>query len=244
MSYHSELSLMAPYRTTGEADEARRSYPDEYQLATARNLPQPILTLDTVPPAGAILDLAWERHETALAHEDYAGARQLDRVRVNLLRGVALHFHQGDLLIHSLNNPGQVYSVNARGCTCPNGQAGRADCWHVQVYGLIEELHQAALDQRDAEAERAEEPLPYIVLSSEADGLHLTRGSATEVAASPAEIAPAIAKLTLGQRIAQARTAREAAPPTTPAAPRCCVPMVRDGMTWYCPKCKHWRWAE
>lgn len=34
MGYFSELDAEGPYRTCGEADEARRFYPDEYRIAT------------------------------------------------------------------------------------------------------------------------------------------------------------------------------------------------------------------
>lgn len=35
MGYFSELDAEGPYRTCGEADEARRFYPEEYAMATA-----------------------------------------------------------------------------------------------------------------------------------------------------------------------------------------------------------------
>lgn len=80
----------------------------------------------TIPPTAEILVVVKERQRAAIDHDDYAGARQLDRVRKNLLNGARLSWHLGDLLIQSVNNPGAVYSVSRARCTCPNGAARKA----------------------------------------------------------------------------------------------------------------------
>ena len=124
---------------------------------------QPASDLD-IPALDTILTLAQERGETAQRYSDDAGVRQLDRLRMNLLKGATLQWHRGDLLIQSVNNPGLVYRVNARGCSCPNGMAGRSSCWHVALYDLLIDLQeQAAIDadmQADVLALQGEEPEP------------------------------------------------------------------------------------
>ena len=106
-----------------------------------------------VPEPAAVLAVAAERRATAAQHEDVAGVRQLDRVRMNLLRGAHVRWHLGDLLIASVNTPGAVYAVNRRGCSCPNGAAGRSDCWHVALYDLLLDMQQAAADAADTVAD-------------------------------------------------------------------------------------------
>jgi hypothetical protein len=114
-----------------------------------------------IPPLADILDLVKERHATAVQHDDYAGAGQLNRVRMNLGRGAHLAWSLGDLLIQSVNNPGQVYSVNRAGCTCPNGRAGKAACWHVALYDLLLDMadDRAALADLLADAAAARQEL-------------------------------------------------------------------------------------
>lgn len=102
-----------------------------------------------IPAAADILARATDDQRQAQLHGDLAGANQLNRLRMNITRGARLTWCLGDLLIQSVNNPGQVYSVNRSGCTCKNGQAGRAQCWHVALYDLL-------LDMRDTEAETAD----------------------------------------------------------------------------------------
>lgn len=116
-----------------------------------------------LPPTADILEVVKERYDTARLHDDTPGARQLDRVRVNLRAGARLDWHLGDLLIQSVNNPGQVYSVNRRGCTCPNGVKGKAACWHVALFDILEDMAEdraAAADLlADAAAEREAQAL-------------------------------------------------------------------------------------
>jgi hypothetical protein len=83
----------------------------------------------TLPAIDTILDAAQERGEQARQFSDFQGARQLNRVRANLLGGARSWWTGGDLLIQNVNTPGAVYSVNRRGCSCPNGAAGRLSCW-------------------------------------------------------------------------------------------------------------------
>lgn len=109
----------------------------------------------TIPPTDEILAVVKDRHGDALRAEDVGGARQLDRVRVNLINGAKLAWHLGDLLIQSVNNPGQVYSVSARGCTCPNGAAGHSACWHVALYDILVDLQEERAATADHTADKA-----------------------------------------------------------------------------------------
>lgn len=135
-------------------------------LARRADRQQPAPATDpTIPAAGVILDRARERGELARQHGDFQGARQLDRLRMNVARGAVLRWLGGDLLIQSINTPGAVYSVNRAGCTCPNGAAGRSQCWHVALHDLLVELQEDATAAADilvdAAALRAEcEPEP------------------------------------------------------------------------------------
>jgi hypothetical protein len=138
--------------------------PDEATIALYLELLEAKFGSDlAIPTTADILETVKERHATALRHEDYPGARQLDRVRQNMLNGARLTWHLDDLLIQSVNNPGAVYSVNRAGCTCPNGQKGKSSCWHVALYDLLLEMQDdraAAADLiADAAAERAEAEL-------------------------------------------------------------------------------------
>jgi hypothetical protein len=110
-----------------------------------------------LPTADEILTIAKERSELAQLHSDYAGAAQLNRVRVNIKRGARLTWSMGDLLVQSVNNPGQVYSVNRAGCTCKNGAAGKSSCWHVCLFDLLLDLQQTEADTADMEADAAAE---------------------------------------------------------------------------------------
>lgn len=170
----------------------------------------------TIPPVADILALVKERRDLAQLHEDAAGVRQLDRVRMNLLSGARLSWHLGDLLIQSVNTPGAVYSVNRAGCSCPNGVAGRASCWHVALYDLLLDLAETAADTADIEAERDDddEPPPTpITITSTPGGLALSRGGIT-IVTDAGELVSAIERLlnpppidgrAMGQRLAAAR---------------------------------------
>lgn len=104
-----------------------------------------------IPAAADILAVAKERSDLAQQHGDWAGAAQLNRLRVNVGKGAGLSWHLGDLLIQSVNHPGQVYSVSRRGCTCPNGQKGKSSCWHVALFDLLIDMQ----EERAAEADDA-----------------------------------------------------------------------------------------
>lgn len=108
-----------------------------------------------LPPAADIAALAKDRADEAQRHSDWAGAAQLARVWANVLKGAPLIWHMGDLLVTSLNHPGAVYVVNRRGCSCPNGQAGKAQCWHVATYDLLLDMRQTTADTADMAADRA-----------------------------------------------------------------------------------------
>jgi hypothetical protein len=110
-----------------------------------------------VPPTAEIVALAKERAETARRHGDWNGAAQLNRLRVNVDRGARLSWQLGDLMVQSVNNPGLVYAVNRAGCTCKNGQAGKAQCWHVAAYDLLLDMLATAAETADMEAEAAYE---------------------------------------------------------------------------------------
>ena len=109
-----------------------------------------------LPATDSILDVAAERFDDAQRHGDLAGAAQLARLRQNVARGAHLVWTRGDLLVSSVNTPGAVYVVNARGCSCPNGQAGKSQCWHVALYDLLLDLQQEAADAADVRAARAD----------------------------------------------------------------------------------------
>lgn len=109
----------------------------------------------TIPDRDAILEAAKERGDTARHFGDVGGARQLDRVRMNLLNGARFQWDQGDLLIQSVNTPGAVYSVSARGCTCPAGAAGRISCWHIGLHDLLSDMQEDAALAADILADGA-----------------------------------------------------------------------------------------
>ena len=213
MGYYNDLTL-------GDTDGELWS--DEGWHVADRSLPASDLT---IPPVADILALVKERYDAARLHDDYPGAGQLDRVRVNLDRGARLSWNLGDLLIQSINNPGSVYSVNRAGCTCPNGRAGRASCWHVCLFDLLLDMADTAADTADMEAERSEDdddgpPVPPtpIVLTQSPSGLTLTRGETSYTAIGPAGLGVLIRQLAtpatpqaLGARLARLRTERYAA---------------------------------
>lgn len=108
-----------------------------------------------LPSATQIADAAAEQAALARQHGDHAGAGQLDRVRLNVLSGTRMAWHQGELLIASLNTPSAVYAVSRRGCSCPNGRAGKASCWHVALYDLLLDLRAHAAQLADEAAVRS-----------------------------------------------------------------------------------------
>lgn len=108
-----------------------------------------------LPSAAAIADAAKAQADLARQHGDYPGAGQLDRVRLNVLKGARMAWHLGDLLIASLTTPGAVYCVNRQGCSCPNGRAGKASCWHVGVHDLLLDMRADAATVADLAARLA-----------------------------------------------------------------------------------------
>ncbi len=108
--------------------------------------------------------------------------------------------------MQSVNNAGAVYAVSGRGCTCPNGAAGRQTCWHIALLNLMAEDRAAARDiLADAAAYRAEieaeggdtpptPPMP-ITLTQTPDGLVLTHGNEAHVARDAAALASVISQL-------------------------------------------------
>ena len=109
-----------------------------------------------IPSAAEIADAAKEQADLARQHGDHIGAGQLDRVRLNVLKGARMAWHLGELLIASLNTPGAVYAVNRRGCSCANGRAGKTSCWHVGLFDLLLQMQQTRADTADMQAERAQ----------------------------------------------------------------------------------------
>lgn len=165
--YMAEADVAQRRRENGDEEAARwfERFLVGESIAWSTRCDAPAITTDLdIPALDTILTIAQERGETAQRYGDDAGVRQLDRLRMNLLKGATLQWHRGDLLIQSVNNPGLVYRVNARGCSCPNGMAGRSSCWHVALYDLLIDLQeQAAIDadmQADVLALQGEEPEP------------------------------------------------------------------------------------
>lgn len=106
-----------------------------------------------IPPAALILDRASDDFKQAQLHGDAAGMAQINRVRMNITRGARLCWVMGDLLIGSINHPGTVYSVNRVGCSCPNGVAGKAACWHVCLFDLLLAMFETEVETADIDAE-------------------------------------------------------------------------------------------
>ena len=107
-----------------------------------------------IPSATDIADAAKEQADLARQHGDHVGAGQLDRVRLNVLKGARMAWHLGELLIASLNTPGAVYCVSRRGCSCPNGRAGKSSCWHCGLYDLLLQMRDEAADTADMDTEK------------------------------------------------------------------------------------------
>lgn len=167
-----------------------------------------------IPPAAAILARASDEHATAQQHGDTQGVAQLNRVRMNITRGARLCWVRGDLLIASINNPGQVYSVNRLGCSCPNGVAGKAGCWHVALFDLLLAMLDTQAETADMEAESREDDdgddggptgNPIAHAHEAAAWLHGRQQLATRLAATSAYVA--------ALRVSQGRTARSSTPP-------------------------------
>ena len=110
-----------------------------------------------IPSAEQIADAAQEAGDLAWRHGDRATGGQFDRVRMNVLSGARLRWHAGDLLISSVNNPGAVYVVNRRGCSCPAGQKGKQTCWHIGLLELLIDIQQTAAESADIDADAAAE---------------------------------------------------------------------------------------
>lgn len=111
-----------------------------------------------LPSNTDVLAVVMDRREAAELHDDLAGVRLLDRVRANILNGARMSWHLGDLLIQSVNNPGQVYAVNRRGCTCPNGAAGKAQCWHVVLFDILLDMAEERAASADIAALSCDPP--------------------------------------------------------------------------------------
>lgn len=155
-----------------------------------------------IPSAEQIAELAKERADQARMHDDTPGARALDRMRMNVLNGARLRWHLSDLLIQSVNNPGSVYSVNRSSCTCPNGAAGKATCWHICLFDLLLDMRETAADTADIDADACE--ICDDAGCSECDGSELT-DEEVKVQIDPFPAAEAAQQL--GRRLALARAA-------------------------------------
>jgi len=157
-----------------------------------------------LPSAAEILAAAKEYADTARTFGDFAGAAQLGRVRQNLLNGARLTWHLGDLLIQSVNNPGSVYTVSGRGCTCPNGRKGKQECWHLALFALLVEMAEDRAAARDiladAAAYRAEQDEDG---GDDGDDPPAIEGQAVHSVSTPPTSVSTPAQL--GQRLADAR---------------------------------------
>jgi len=141
----------------GHFNDVSMDDPDEgFTLATRPSVPLAVSD-QAIPPAADILALATERRTTAERHDDRPGVRQLDRLRMSIVSGARLHWVLGDLMVGSINNPGAVYAVNRAGCSCPNGLAGKAACWHVCLFDLLLDMQEEAAATADMAADSAAE---------------------------------------------------------------------------------------
>lgn len=154
------LAMSELYKTLkaqGLAEEALAVKAEAYRIHAAAQTEIAAESDLSIPATDDILAVVKDRHAMALLHEDWPGVGQLDRVRANLTRGARLTWCDGDLLVQSVNNPGQVYSTNGRGCTCPNGRKGKSECWHVAVHDLLLDMMDERAATADHEANRAAE---------------------------------------------------------------------------------------
>jgi hypothetical protein len=150
----------------------------------------------SIPPAADVLAVVKDRLDVAAQHGDAAGVHQLNRVRMNITNGARLAWHMGDLLVQSVNTPGQVYSVSRRGCTCPNGAAGKAQCWHVAIFDILEDMREEDATTADMAADAAAARQEEELTDDQAALIHL---------AERAQCGSLHAARELGQRIAAVR---------------------------------------
>lgn len=108
-----------------------------------------------IPTRAAIVDRARDLHASAIRLQDAPTARQLDRLIANA-PAAGLCWVLGALHIESKS--GGAYRVTRGGCSCPNGQLGRWQCWHIAMFHLLLEMLDTEAETRDMEADMQCDP--------------------------------------------------------------------------------------
>lgn len=100
-----------------------------------------------IPPIARILDRAHECRASAMRLSDEPTIRQIDRL-IEKLPGAALCWILGTL--HITSPSGGSYRVTRAGCDCLNAQrCGKRACWHVALFGILEDLFMTDCDTAD-----------------------------------------------------------------------------------------------
>lgn len=161
-----------------------------------------------LPPDDLIESTFLDLSELARKAGDLAGMKATDKAALQFERGVRPTLSAETWLIESRTDASSVYRVRKEGgvwgCNCTAGLNGK-HCWHVAYIAVIE----AAWDRYGETDDGADDPSGPIVVTTEGDGLRLSRGDVALDCREASEVARAIDTLTgnasMGQRIAAAR---------------------------------------
>lgn len=111
------------------------------------------MTLHTdlpIPRLTAIVDRALDCRASAVRLHDDATTRQIDRL-IDHLPNARMSWQLGTL--HIVSPSGGRYQVSRAGCSCPNGQAGKRQCWHITLHELLLEMFETDCETADMRAE-------------------------------------------------------------------------------------------
>jgi len=105
-----------------------------------------------IPRLCDILDRARDYRDSAVRLGDAALTKRINTLVKDKLPYARLRWELGTLHIDSPS--GKHYRVTRAGCDCLNGQKSKKrECWHLLVWGILEDLFLAECESRDIEAE-------------------------------------------------------------------------------------------
>lgn len=105
-----------------------------------------------IPRLSQIIDRALDCRDSAVRLSDDATAQHLTTL-IKRLPFARFYWALGTLHIDSPS--GQHYAVTRAGCSCPNGTAGKKECWHWHLLNVLLDMFETDCDTADALADLA-----------------------------------------------------------------------------------------
>jgi len=112
-----------------------------------------------IPRTSDIIARALDIRESAVRLHDEPAAEHMTTL-IKRLPGARFAWQLGTLIVRSPS--GNTYRVSNGGCNCLNGQAGKRDCWHWALFGILGDVADTIAETADMEADGRFAPLPDV----------------------------------------------------------------------------------